>query len=132
MPPIIVPSLKSAKNIVKRLVDTETAFTDSTANGWVTGVGHEAFGVRLIGHVRALRLRCLSLPDRPFFVLAEGASTQAPLSLLGGVVRERIICQMTDGQQPIDVSWARWLKTFSTKLFHLWSDRLKRRSRYAA
>jgi hypothetical protein len=37
-PSIVAPALMSAKKFFKRLIDTGRAHSDSSANGWVTGV----------------------------------------------------------------------------------------------
>jgi hypothetical protein len=87
MPPtIVVRALKSAKSVVKRFSATE--YIEMSANGWVTGAFCEALGDRLIEHIPPLRLECPSLQGLLFMLFADSATTHAPLSILGILVRE--------------------------------------------
>jgi hypothetical protein len=110
MPPtIVVAALKRAKSVFPQLNEAETAHVASSATGVGTGVIYEAFGDRLIGHVRALRLKCPSQRDRPFFLFVDTATTQASLSLLERFARENNVYLSFPPQkkhllQPIDVS----------------------------
>jgi hypothetical protein len=87
-------------------------YNESSVNGWVAW---EAIGDPLFGHVRALLLECPSLRALPFILFADSVTARPPLSLLK-IFAHLHVMREARRLHPIDVSWARSFRTFSTGL----------------